>query len=86
MALSTSVTSSPSLASSSAVAAPPARFRAVQVIRGRDDVLSSADWGRRLAGQAADGDYGELAGAHTFQWGHPSAWSEPVQAFAGRLP
>ena len=28
------------------------------------DVLSSADWGRRLAGQAADGDYVELASAH----------------------
>ena len=37
----------------------------VLVVRGRDDVLSSAD-GDRLAGQAADGDYVELAGAHTF--------------------
>jgi hypothetical protein len=38
----------------------------VLVIRGRDDVLSSADWECRLAGQAADGDYVELPGAHTF--------------------
>ena len=45
----------------------------VLVIRGRDDVLSSADWERRLAGQAADGDYVELLGAHTFSRGHPSA-------------
>lgn len=37
----------------------------VLVVRGRDDVLSSAD-GDRLAGRAADGDYVELAGAHTF--------------------
>jgi hypothetical protein len=50
----------------------------VLVVRGRDDVLSSAD-GDRLAGQAADGDYLELAGAHTFlgtsvfPWRHPSA-------------
>ena len=51
-----------------------------------DDVLSSADWDRRRAGQAADGDYVELADAHTFPWGHPSAWLEPVRAFAGRLP
>jgi hypothetical protein len=62
----------------------------VLVVRGRDDVLSSAD-GDRLAGQAADGDYVELAGAHTFlgtsvvPWRHPSAWSAPVRAFAGRL-
>jgi hypothetical protein len=32
----------------------------VLVVRGRDDVLSSAA-GDRLAGQAADGDYVELA-------------------------
>lgn len=50
----------------------------VLVVRGRDDVLSSAD-GDRLAGQAADGDYVELAGAHTFlgisvfPWRHPFA-------------
>jgi hypothetical protein len=43
------------------------------VIRGPDDVLNSADWERRRAGQAADGDYVELPGAHTFSRGHPSA-------------
>jgi hypothetical protein len=40
----------------------------VLVIRGRGDVLRSADCGRRLAGQAADGDYVELADAYTFPW------------------
>ncbi len=62
----------------------------VLVVRGRDDVLSSAD-GDRLAGQAADGDYVELADkAHTFlgtsvfPWGHPSACRRR-SAFAYRL-
>jgi hypothetical protein len=57
----------------------------VLVIRGRDAVLSSADWGRRLGGQAADGDYVELAGTHTFPRDiRPRGGSR--SAFVGRLP
>jgi hypothetical protein len=54
-----------------------ARFSGRSFVGGRDDVLTSADWCRRLVGPAADGDCVELAGAHTFR-GHPSGWWELV--------
>jgi pimeloyl-ACP methyl ester carboxylesterase len=57
----------------------------VLVIRGRDDTLSTTQWGRQLAALAPDGQYIELAGAHTFPWRDPHAWSEPVRALAGRV-
>ena len=56
------------------------------VFCGPDDVLSSAGWSRRLEGQAAAGDYVELARRTSLPGEHPSAWSKPVRAFAGRLP
>ncbi|NJP31821.1 alpha/beta fold hydrolase [Micromonospora thermarum] len=55
------------------------------VIRGRDDVISTARWGRRLSSLTATGEYVEVAGAHTFPWLDPKAWSEPVRRFATRL-
>jgi pimeloyl-ACP methyl ester carboxylesterase len=66
---------------------PVARLRVpVLVVRGRDDTLSTAQWGRRLAAQAADGTYVELPGAHSFPWRAPAAWSDPIRAFTDRLP
>ena len=58
---------------------------AVLVIRGADDRISTARWGRELAALRPDGEYVELPGAHTFPWLHPQAWSEPVRRFATRV-
>ncbi|MEV1290064.1 alpha/beta fold hydrolase [Micromonospora sp. NPDC049679] len=55
------------------------------VIRGRDDVISTRRWGRQLAALAPASEYVEVAGAHTFPWRDPHAWSEPVRRFATRL-
>jgi pimeloyl-ACP methyl ester carboxylesterase len=55
----------------------------VLVIRGVDDRLSTPSWGRQLAAlPPGGGRYLELAGAHTFPWRDPGAWSEPVRRFA----
>jgi pimeloyl-ACP methyl ester carboxylesterase len=63
-----------------------ARLRVpVLVLRGRDDPLSTARWGRALAAKALDGSYVELPGAHSFPWQDPNAWSEPIRVFADRL-
>lgn len=64
----------------------PARTMPVLVIRGRDDRLSTADWARRLTTKTCVGQYLELAGAHTFPWRDPHAWSDPVQRFAASIP
>jgi pimeloyl-ACP methyl ester carboxylesterase len=57
---------------------PAARLSApLLVIRGRDDTLSTAGWGRRLAALAPDGRYLELAGAHTFPWRDPTPGQNP---------
>jgi pimeloyl-ACP methyl ester carboxylesterase len=56
----------------------------VLVIRGVDDQLSTPDWGRRLAALAAEGEYVEVLGAHSFPWRDPDAWSEPVRRLATR--
>lgn len=55
------------------------------VIRGRDDRIGTARWARHLAGLIPDGEYVEVAGAHTFPWPDPEAWSQPVHGFAHRL-
>ncbi|MEV1078044.1 alpha/beta hydrolase [Streptomyces sp. NPDC050211] len=55
------------------------------IIRGRDDRIGTAGWGRHLAGLVPDGEYVEVAGAHTFPWLDPEAWSEPVRGFVGRV-
>jgi pimeloyl-ACP methyl ester carboxylesterase len=55
------------------------------VLRGRDDPLSTEGWCRRLAGSTPAGEYVELAGAHTFPWRDPQAWSDPVRQLVGRL-
>lgn len=55
------------------------------VIRGRDDVISTSRWGRQLAALPPAGEYVEVAGAHTFPWRDPNAWSEPMRRFATRL-
>ncbi|PWU54849.1 alpha/beta hydrolase [Micromonospora sp. S4605] len=52
------------------------------VIRGRDDVIGTSRWGRRLAALPPAGEYVEVAGAHTFPWRDPKAWSEPIRRFA----
>ncbi|MGP4046146.1 alpha/beta fold hydrolase [Streptomyces sp. 2A115] len=52
------------------------------VIRGREDRISTARWGRQLADLVPDGRYVEVPGAHTFPWLVPDAWSEPVQQLA----
>ncbi|GAA4571926.1 hypothetical protein GCM10023176_33720 [Micromonospora coerulea] len=65
---------------------PMTRFRVpLLVIRGRDDLISSSRWGRQLAALPATGEYVEVAGAHTFPWLDPKAWSEPMRRFATRL-
>ncbi len=56
------------------------------VIRGRDDPIGTAGWARGLAALVPDGRYVEVAGAHTFPWRDPEAWSEPVRRFAIGLP
>ncbi|MEH0820737.1 alpha/beta hydrolase [Micromonospora sp. CPCC 205714] len=55
------------------------------VIRGRDDVISTSRWGRQLAALPPTGEYVEVAGAHTFPWLDPKAWSEPMRRFATRF-
>ncbi|GAB2999158.1 alpha/beta hydrolase [Streptomyces pseudoechinosporeus] len=58
------------------------------VIRGREDRISTARWGRELVGLVPDGRYLEVPGAHTFPWLVPDAWSGPVRelaAAAGRV-
>jgi pimeloyl-ACP methyl ester carboxylesterase len=55
------------------------------IIRGRDDRIGGARWGRHLAGLVPDGEYVEVAGAHTFPWLDPEAWSQPVRGFARRV-
>ncbi|MFI6356142.1 alpha/beta fold hydrolase [Streptomyces sp. NPDC050743] len=54
------------------------------VIRGRDDWISTPEWGRRLTALVPDGTYLEVPGAHTFPWPFPDAWSEPVRVLAAR--
>jgi pimeloyl-ACP methyl ester carboxylesterase len=41
------------------------------VIRGRDDRISTPQWGGRLVELAPAGEYVEVAGAHTFPWRDP---------------
>ena len=55
------------------------------VIRGADDRISTARWGRELAALRPDGECIELPGAHTFPWLDPQAWSEPIRRFATRV-
>jgi pimeloyl-ACP methyl ester carboxylesterase len=55
------------------------------VIRGRDDVISTARWGRELAARVPNGEYVEVSGAHTFPWQDPHAWSGPVRRLAEGL-
>ena len=55
------------------------------VIRGRDDLIGTERWARELASRVPDGECVEVAGAHTFPWLNPQAWSEPVRRFATRL-
>ncbi|HEX5597793.1 MAG TPA: alpha/beta hydrolase [Micromonosporaceae bacterium] len=55
------------------------------VIRGRDDTISTARWGLRLAALAPVGEYVEVDGAHTFPWRDPHAWSPAMRSFAIRL-
>jgi pimeloyl-ACP methyl ester carboxylesterase len=56
----------------------------VLVLCGSDDALSPPSWGRRLADSAADGEYAQVTGPHTFCWRDPAAWSTPIAAFAAR--
>ncbi|GGQ85535.1 alpha/beta fold hydrolase [Couchioplanes azureus] len=56
----------------------------VLIIRGRDDRLGTARWGRRLADLAPDGRYVEVPGTHSFCWRYPDAWSAPIRQFATR--
>lgn len=56
------------------------------VIRGRQDLLSTAPWARRLSESAGkDGTYVEVDGAHTFPWLDPGSWSPPIRRLAQRL-
>lgn len=52
------------------------------VIRGREDRISTARWGRYLTTLVADGHYIEVPGAHTFPWLVPHAWSPPLRHLA----
>jgi pimeloyl-ACP methyl ester carboxylesterase len=55
------------------------------VIRGRDDRIGTAEWGRSLASLVPDGEYVEVPGAHTFPWLDPDSWSEPIRRLAARV-
>jgi pimeloyl-ACP methyl ester carboxylesterase len=57
----------------------------VLIVRGRDDALCTPQWAQRLAQAAAEGGYVEVAGAYTFCWRYPQAWSPAIRAFAARL-
>jgi pimeloyl-ACP methyl ester carboxylesterase len=57
----------------------------VLIIRGRQDRIGTAQWGHRLADLAADGDYVEVPGTHSFCFRYPEAWSSPIRSFARRL-
>ncbi|OJF12644.1 alpha/beta fold hydrolase [Couchioplanes caeruleus] len=54
----------------------------VLIIRGREDRLGTARWGRHLADLAGDGRYVEVPGTHSFCWRYPDAWSIPIRDFA----
>lgn len=56
------------------------------VMRGRDDALSTSAWARHLSAVTGLGQYVEVAGAHTFPWRDPDAWSPPVRRFVEALP
>ena len=56
------------------------------VIRGRNDLISTAPWARRLSESAGeDGTYVEVDGAHTFPWLDPGSWSPPIRRLAQQL-
>jgi hypothetical protein len=57
----------------------------VLVIRGREVVISTPEWGQRLAALAGEGRYVEVPGPHTFGWRYPGAWSAPIRSFARHL-
>lgn len=51
------------------------------VLRGAEDRLTTRAWARGLA-TGRRSRYLELAGAHTFVWADPAAWSEPIRRLA----
>jgi pimeloyl-ACP methyl ester carboxylesterase len=53
----------------------------VLVLQGSQDRLTTTEWASGLA-EAVSGRYQELAGAHTFPWADPGAWSEPIRRHA----
>lgn len=55
------------------------------IIRGRDDLISTARWAHQLVTLVPHADYVEVPGAHTFPWLDPDAWSEPVRRFTMRV-
>jgi pimeloyl-ACP methyl ester carboxylesterase len=57
----------------------------VLVIRGKQDRLSTPEWGRRIASVAVEGRYVEVPGTHSFCWRHPESWSPPIRAFADEV-
>lgn len=55
------------------------------IIHGRDDRIGTLHWAQRLAGLVEEGQCVEVAGAHTFPWLDPQAWSDPVRRLAARI-
>jgi pimeloyl-ACP methyl ester carboxylesterase len=60
----------------------PALRAPVLVLRGAQDRLTTTEWARGLAESTRRGRYREVPGAHTFLWGDPTAWSDPVRELA----
>jgi dihydropteroate synthase len=67
--------------------AVPALRAPVLVLRGAQDRLTTTEWARGLAESARYGRYREVPGAHSFLWGDPAVWSDPVRELAReRIP
>jgi pimeloyl-ACP methyl ester carboxylesterase len=56
----------------------------VLAIRGDQDRLTTDRWLRELAGLRPNVEWVKVAGAHTFVWMHPRAWSDPLHRLADR--
>ncbi|HEV2782765.1 MAG TPA: alpha/beta hydrolase [Actinophytocola sp.] len=55
------------------------------VLLGRDDRLCTEQWASELVERAPDGRLVTVPGPHTFLWGDPGAWREPIRELAGKV-
>ncbi|MDK3256872.1 alpha/beta fold hydrolase [Blastococcus capsensis] len=54
----------------------------VLVLYGDRDLLCTEEWARSLSDRAPDGRFRTVAGAHSFPWTAPTAWSGPIRRLA----